>query len=183
MAPGRRTLGETAELEREWWRVVVRDVLAEAGVSGELSGPAFEEFFASLYAHFTTADAWELFPDVLPALGRLRDSGAQLGLITNYDTRVFAVLDALELAPWLSAVVIPAHVGSAKPSPAIFLAALERMNSRPGDALFVGDELEDDYFGAQAVGIRPVLVDRGGTHRGVPGITRVESLAELSESA
>ncbi len=129
--PG-RSFGETAALEREWWTGLVRDVVTRAGMADALTGVTFERFFAALYDHFTTAAAWELYPDVLPVLTRLRGRGAVLGLITNYDTRVFAVLDALGLTAMLSAVVVPAHVGAAKPDGAIFAHALSEAGRRRG---------------------------------------------------
>jgi putative hydrolase of the HAD superfamily len=176
--PG-RSFGETAALEREWWTGVVRDVITRAGLSDALGGETFGRFFASLYVHFTTADAWQIFPDVLPALERLRRKGATLGLITNYDTRVFAVLDALGLSPLLTEVVIPAHVGAAKPDPAIFAHALRRAGVRAEDAVHVGDELDDDYRGAEGAGMKAVLLDRDGKC-GEPGVlNRIESLSEL----
>lgn len=176
--PG-RSFDETAGLERLWWRSVVGEIVAQAGLSGPLAGETFERFFSSLYTHFTTAAAWELYPDVLPTLGRLRRGGVSLGLITNYDSRVFGVLDALGLTSMLSAVVVPAHVGAAKPDRAIFARALERLGVAPGDALHVGDEVNDDYRGAEAAGMRAVLLDRSGRFRGEQGLRRIESLAEL----
>jgi putative hydrolase of the HAD superfamily len=176
--PGRPP-GEAAALERAWWTGVVREVVREAGMSDVLSGEAFERFFSSLYDHFTTAAAWELFPDVLPSLERLRGKGAALGLITNYDTRVFRVLEALGLAPLLTTVVIPAHAGAAKPDAAIFAFALARAGVAPSEALHVGDEIGDDYEGAEAAGLRSVLIDRAGKFRGQHGLRRIESLEEL----
>jgi putative hydrolase of the HAD superfamily len=180
MAFAGRSFGETPALERAWWKETVRRIVDEAGDSGQLAGGTFDEFFASLYDHFTTADAWELFPDVRPALDRLRAGGVRLGLITNYDTRVFAVLEALGLAQLFAAVVIPAHVGAAKPAPAIFAAALDRLGAAPGDAVHVGDELDDDYEGARAAGLRAVLIDRDGRYRERHDIRRIESLDELT---
>jgi putative hydrolase of the HAD superfamily len=174
-----RSFGETAALERDWWAALVRDVLTRAGIANSLTGGRFERLFAALYDHFTTAAAWELYPDVLPVLTRLRSRGAVLGLITNYDTRVFAVLDALGLRGLLSAVVVPAHVGAAKPDGAIFAAALSRLGADAADALHVGDDLDDDYRGATAAGLQAVLLDRQGRHRGEAGVRRIESLAEL----
>jgi len=176
--PG-RTFGEAAALEREWWVAVVRDVIDRAGVADQLRGPAFDRFFVALFDHFTTSAAWELYPDVLPALTGLRERGITLGLITNYDTRVFPVLEALGLAPLLSAVVIPAHVGAAKPAPAIFLEALGRLGADPAGSLHVGDELDDDYRGAEGAGLRAVLLDRSGRYQREEGVRRIASLAEL----
>ena len=177
--PG-RSLEETAGLERGWWADVVGEVVRRSGLEDVLRGDTFDRFFDSLFEHFTTADAWELFPDVRPALEGLRAAGTTLGLITNYDTRVYRVLDALGLAPLLSTVVIPADVGAAKPARAIFQHALERVGAAPSQALHVGDELDDDYRGAESVGMRAVLIDRDGKCRAMDGVKRIESLAELA---
>jgi putative hydrolase of the HAD superfamily len=176
--PG-RSFDETAVLERDWWATLVRDVVGRAGLSDVLAGRTFDRFFSSLYDHFTTAEAWQLYPDVLPNLFRLRDQGATLGLITNYDTRVFPVLGALGLTPLISTVVIPAHVGAAKPDRAIFVHALEKLGAAPADALHVGDDLDDDYRGAEAAGLQAVLLDRAARFRQESNVRRIGSLAEL----
>jgi putative hydrolase of the HAD superfamily len=176
--PG-RTVREAGELERQWWRHVVRQVTDLAGLGHLLEGPSFDGFFAALYDRFTTGRAWELYPEVVPTLSALRGRGLPLGLITNYDTRVFPVLEALGLAPLLDSVTIPAHVGAAKPDPAIFRHALNGLGLIPGDALHVGDELEDDYRGAEAAGMNAALLDRSGRHAGAPSVRRIESLADL----
>ena len=176
--PG-RSLGETAGLERLWWTGIVHKVVAQAGLSDALRGETFDRFFVALYDHFTTADAWELFPDVLPVLRTLKARGTRLGLITNYDTRVFAVLDALGIASCLDSVTIPAHAGVAKPDPAIFSHALARLDATAAESVHVGDEIDDDYRGAEAAGLGAVLIDRMGKFRGQNHVRRVESLNDL----
>jgi putative hydrolase of the HAD superfamily len=78
----------------------------------------------------------------------------------------------------VDAVVISAELGVAKPDPAIFNAALERLGAVAGDALHVGDSIEADVEGARAAGIEAVLVARDGA--GAPaGVRAVASLDEL----
>jgi len=48
-----------------------------------------------------------------------------------------------------------------KPEPTFFQLALEDMQATAADALMVGDDIESDIGGAQAVGIRGVLVRTG----------------------
>jgi putative hydrolase of the HAD superfamily len=176
--PG-RSLDETARLERLWWSDVVEGVVRQAGLSSVLSGGVFDRFFAALFDHFTTADAWELFPDVLPEFEALRVRGIRLGLITNFDTRVFAVLEALGISSLFDSVTIPAHVGVAKPDRAIFSHAVSALGVAPADAVHVGDEVDDDYGGAEAAGLQAVLIDRSGKYRGSGGLRRIESLSAL----
>jgi putative hydrolase of the HAD superfamily len=46
-----------------------------------------------------------------------------------------------------------------KPHPTIFQAALSALEVRPSAAVMVGDSLEEDVGGAQALGMRGILVD------------------------
>jgi HAD superfamily hydrolase (TIGR01458 family) len=48
-----------------------------------------------------------------------------------------------------------------KPSPDFFAPALALLGARPGDAAVVGDDLEVDVGGAQACGMRGILVRTG----------------------
>ena len=66
-----------------------------------------------------------------------------------------SILAALEAACYLS----PHVVG--KPSPAMYEIALERLGVQPEAALVVGDRLETDIAGAQAIGCRTALVLSG----------------------
>ena len=61
-----------------------------------------------------------------------------------------------------------------KPDPAIFAPALELAGCAPSEALHVGDRPEEDLAGAEAAGIRGLLIDRNGGG----GIT---SLAEIED--
>jgi putative hydrolase of the HAD superfamily len=118
------------------------------------------------------------YPEVPGVLARLRARGARLAVVSNWDVSLHDVLERTQLRPLVDAVVISAELGVAKPDPAIFNAALERLGAVAGDALHVGDSIEADVEGARAAGIEAVLVARDGG--GVPaGVRVVASLAEL----
>jgi putative hydrolase of the HAD superfamily len=177
--PGLKDLRAIARAERSWWRDLVREVIGECDLGAALGGERFEAFFAGLYDHFTTSNAWVAYPDARPTLERLRRAGVVVGLITNYDTRVYSVLDALGLSALLDSVTIPALAGAAKPDQAIFEHALRHHGLDARSAVYVGDEVGDDYEGAQAAGMRAILIDREGRNRGM-GMRRIASLTELT---
>jgi HAD superfamily hydrolase (TIGR01450 family) len=60
--------------------------------------------------------------------------------------------------------VSPEVVG--KPEPAIFRAALDHLRGTPETTAMVGDRLETDIAGAQAVGIKTILLLSGVTSAG-----------------
>jgi putative hydrolase of the HAD superfamily len=177
--PSRDSLESTAAAERRWWEALVRAVVTSCGAAELVRPGVFEDYFGDLYEHFTTADAWEPYEDALPVLDALATKGITTGLITNYDTRVYRVLDAVGLASRLDSVTIPANAGASKPDRRIFDHALDGAGIAPADALHVGDSLGDDYHGATAAGMSAVLLDRDGRYGGTEGLRRIGGLGEL----
>jgi putative hydrolase of the HAD superfamily len=118
------------------------------------------------------------YPEVPDVLARLRESGARLAVVSNWDVSLHDVLERTGLRPLVDAVVISAELGVAKPDPAIFRAALDRLGAAAEGAVHVGDSLEHDVAGARAAGLEAVLVARNGA--AAPDAVRtVRSLAEL----
>jgi len=103
--------------------------------------------------------------------------------VSNWDVSLHGVLEATGLAGLFAAVVTSAELGVAKPDPAIFAHALGLVGAGPEGALHAGDSLEADVHGAQAAGLRPVLVARDGEVRDAPGVPVVGGLDELVELA
>jgi HAD superfamily hydrolase (TIGR01509 family) len=101
-------------------------------------------------------------PDARPALARLRDLGLTLVCVSNWDVSLPRVLEDAGFGGLLDGVVTSAGAGARKPDPAIFAAALELAGCEPGEALHVGDTLEEDVAGAEAAGIGALLLDRRG---------------------
>jgi putative hydrolase of the HAD superfamily len=142
--------------EREWWHAVVARVFAAAG--GPSSGEQFERCFAALFAHFATADAWRATEGAAAVLAAIRARGLRTGMVSNFDYRLSRILDALGLAPLLEVVVLPADAGAAKPDARIFAVALEHLGVSAADALYVGDDAEQDIAGARAAGLQAIDV-------------------------
>jgi putative hydrolase of the HAD superfamily len=105
---------------------------------------------------------FEAFDDAAPALMDLRDAGARLAVVSNWDWSLTDVLGGLGLLPLLDAVITSAEVGAPKPEAAIFEAALSALGCEAADAVHVGDSAENDVEGARAAGIRPLLLAREG---------------------
>jgi putative hydrolase of the HAD superfamily len=118
------------------------------------------------------------YPEVPDVLARLRAGGARLAVVSNWDVSLHDVLERTGLRPLVDAVVISAELGVAKPDPAIFLAALQRLGATADGAVHVGDSLEHDVAGARAAGLEAVLVARNGAVA-PEGVRAVRSLTEL----
>jgi len=162
------------KIERDWWYALVRDVFGNLGEFGD-----FEAFFQELYDLFARAECWRLFDDVVPVLDLLKAKGYRLGIISNWDHRLFTIVEQLGLSAYFEQVTASSAVGSAKPGRRIFEAALDAMQIHPAEAVHVGDSLEDDYHGASRAGLRAVLIDRHG--KGYNDVVRIDDLHQLPD--
>jgi putative hydrolase of the HAD superfamily len=155
---------EIPKREFEWWQAIAQSTFRHAGVFDQFTD--FPDFFQELYDHFATAEPWFIYPDVLPALEQWRRIGIQLGILSNFDTRLYSVLKALKLEEFFTSVTISTEVGFAKPEPEIFTTALQKHYCQPQDAWHIGDSFKQDYQGAKAAGIRSILLERTGQTTG-----------------
>jgi len=152
--PG-RPAGEIRRLEREWWRERVAETFADLHQFDD-----FDAYFNALFEFFGDPANWVAYPDVAPALEEFKAMGLRLGVISNFDARLYRLLSGLGLARFFDSVTISSEAGYAKPAAQLFEAALARMGVAPGEALHVGDAPHLDVTGANAAGIEAILVCR-----------------------
>ena len=141
--------------ERRWWFELVGEIFASHG-----SFPQFELYFEELYELFSKAKAWKLYPETYETLFSLKEMNLHLGIISNFDSRLFPVLEGLAIREFFESVVASTSAGVAKPDKKIFEKALAIHEIDPGEALHVGDSYEMDVIGAHNAGVGPVLIDR-----------------------
>lgn len=146
--------------EFDWWFHIASNTFKEAGVLEEFSD--FSAFFSEVYIHFGTAEPWFIYSDVLPSLTKWRKMGIELGIISNFDSRLYSVLQALELRDFFDSVTISTQACAAKPDAKIFAIALEKHNCPPTAAWHIGDSITEDYQGAKAAGLRGIWINRKG---------------------
>jgi len=120
-----------------------------------------------------------LYPEVPEVLTWLTSRGYRLGIISNWEPRLDALCRSHGLDEYLDFVLASEAEGFAKPGPHLFRRALERAEVEPGRAVHVGDSFEHDVLGATAVGIRAILLDRGGFYPSGQWQPTIGSLAQL----
>jgi putative hydrolase of the HAD superfamily len=104
-----------------------------------------------------------LFDDSIPTVRALRADGVKTVLVSNCSHNTRPVVARLGLEQEFDALILSFEVGSRKPQPAIYHAALEAVGSEAADAIFVDDQA--DYCdGARAVGIDTRLIIRPDAH-------------------
>ncbi|QKY17104.1 HAD-IA family hydrolase [Halorubrum sp. CBA1229] len=119
------------------------------------------------------ASAMELCDGVEPVFDALAESGTDVAVVTNLTTRVqLQKLARLEIDDRIDRLVTSEEVGREKPSALPFTTALAAFDCRPSEALMVGDNVEADVAGANAVGMDTALFVADGD---------TAAAAELSE--
>jgi putative hydrolase of the HAD superfamily len=166
---------ELPQLERNWWKQLVRDVFAGVDV------PDFDAYFNELFDYFADPQSWELYGDVRSALEALEGRGVRMGVVSNFDFRLQRILEGKGIAPFFDAIVLSARSGYAKPDPLIFRAAVEKLAASTSEALHVGDSEEEDVRGAEAAGLRALLVVRRGLAAGPGQIDDLRRLVDKME--
>ncbi|OZH52161.1 hydrolase [Hydrocoleum sp. CS-953] len=164
------------DLEFEWWCDIAAETYKKVGVLEQFSD--FRKFFSELYDYFATAAPWFVYPDVKPALTKWRDSGINLAVLSNFDSRLYPVLSALNLVDFFSDITISTEVGAAKPDRKIFAAALQKYNCTIEEVLHIGDSLTADYEGAINVGIKAFLLNRNTVSQ--PEVNQFATLLDCS---
>jgi HAD superfamily hydrolase (TIGR01549 family) len=130
-------------------------------------------------------DEDDLYPDVRPALAKLRADGLWVGIAGNQTVRAGGILRSLDLPSDM--IATSDDWGVTKPDPEFFRCVIEAASFEPAEVLYVGDRLDNDIRPAAALGLNTALIRRGpwGTVQQrdpdadrVPTM-RIESLAEL----
>lgn len=118
----------------------------------------------------------EPFPDVRPALERLRAQKLTLGVISNGWPSLDRQLRAVDLRRYFDLLIVSAHVGSRKPETRIFDYALEQLGLAAGNVLLV-DDAPENIVAAHALGLQGVVVVRtGAPPADLPWVCSLEGL-------
>lgn len=181
-----------ADSERAWWDAAV--LTGRSGTTADLIAAAATatgiDIDAALHDEALTAhlEAWTAHtltdPQAAPLLRALRARGLRTGLLSNthwprsWHERWLERDGILDL---LDARVYTSELEYVKPHAPAFRAALDAVGvADPSRVVFVGDRPHDDISGAQAMGMRTVLVPNSivPTYDVVPDATIIR-LSEL----
>jgi len=140
-----------------------------------------EVLFEAVYEAFARPDSFRLAPGTERALEFLRERGLKAAILSNWDERLFRLLEAFRLTPYFEGVFVACERGLGKPAPDFYLSACAELGIHPSEALMIGDDPELDREAALRAGLRARLyngedlylivkeeVRKGAQERGVP---------------
>lgn len=146
-------------LEEPHFSVRVFRTLQQLGYNFEATDPIIIDAtmtFAEEFMRFVYLD------DDAPSVLQTLYGNYKLGIVSNFAIPECAwkLLEKFDLKKFLSTVVISGAINKRKPSPQIFKKALEDLNVKASEAVFVGDTPKMDVAGPKAIGIKAILIKR-----------------------
>ena len=97
------------QCERLWWFDIVHNVFYRVGMFEK-----FDEFFEQVFQVFEDPRSWALFPETHAVLTRLREERFELGIVSNFDSRLFPVIRGLGIDRLFDTVTIASLARAAK---------------------------------------------------------------------
>lgn len=166
-------LGSTLVDETECYKNRIDTIVGENNIDkAEFLNKVYEYAKVNSYSIKCAADEYAvslpkwnseleyLYPNVHDVLKSLSEK-YKLGIIAN---QVLGTKDRLvkwEIYEYFSVVAASAEEGCAKPDLKIFYKALERANCTPGEAVMIGDRLDNDIVPAKKIGMKTIWVKQG----------------------
>ncbi len=123
-------------------------------------------------------------PDALATMHALRKRGFALGMISNASSELSPLWAESVFAGVFDVALFSADERMMKPDPQLYRRMADLLQVAPEDCVFVGDGAYRELQGAEAVGMRAILIRAphdGWEHEGTIGWTgpRVSSLTEV----
>ncbi|MBW3534664.1 MAG: HAD-IA family hydrolase [Gemmatimonadetes bacterium] len=171
LATGERATGHEDQFWRDYFTTLFRLTGVPPG-SIDRVGEALKALHATDHLWSHVAGGTE------EALVAVREAGYRLGVVSNADGRVEALLEDRGLASLVEFVLDSHVVGVSKPDPRIFRMGVERLGLPADEVLYVGDLYAVDVLGARAAGLRTVLLDPFGV-LGRWKVDRIPSVLDL----
>ncbi len=93
-------------------------------------------------------------PNLVQTMGRLKEMGLRLGLVSNIISTSVAphFLEEYGIRDYMDCVVLSSVIGIRKPDPGIFRAAEQALGLAPAELAYVGDTISRDVIGTRRAG-------------------------------
>ena len=170
-------MSRDSKLQVAFWDRLAEDWLKRTGLPldclDRMKGAADELGFGA------NSILFRIFDDVVPCLDRLDEMGIRAAVISNWDYSLHRVLRMFGIYERFVTVKASLEEGVEKPDPRLFELALAAAGYTAEETFHVGDDPVDDLSGANAAGIRAVLIDRSIGQTKQP---LIRSLVDLPEA-
>lgn len=149
----------------EWNRAIdAGQPFAEAIRECQARAPEYAEYIGFWFSRWEEMLGGEI-PGTVAILRELKDLHLKVCGLTNWSAETFPKARArFAFLDWFDGIVVSGEVGLAKPDPAIFTLAIERLGLVPADTVFI-DDSRANVEAAHALGFDAILFTNAETLR------------------
>lgn len=148
---------QTYLTEPDFWNHYTHRQLVALGASSKqvkVLAPKVSQYMEESYHPETV-----LTEDALRVLADLHQAGFIMAVVSNREKPYQHEIENLDLSSFFVFSLAAGEVNSFKPDREIFIHACERMDVKPSEAVYVGDNYFADVVGSRRAGLQPVLYD------------------------
>jgi len=130
-------------------------------VCRELKLPATRnqiEIAANIRFNFTRQEMLSPQTLAVETISQLKTKVQKIGLLSNCSAETIIVWDETPFKNIIDITVFSCATGLMKPDPRIFHIALEKLQVKPGECLYIADGMDGELKAAAAVGMTPVRI-------------------------
>lgn len=173
---GKRPWYKNVEDEREFFKRYYYHLLKEEGVIEALENKA-NLLFTELWCNNDRLP----YPETIEVLEYFKTNGYKMGVISDTSPSLEYTLQQLGLSNYFCSFTASSLVGVGKPDPIIYNAALNSLNVKAEESIYVDDyDIEAD--GARDIGMTTFWLDRSGENKGIWTIKDLKGLVDFAES-
>jgi len=113
-------------------------------------------------SHMNSLSNSMIFPEnYRSVIDKLKERGYELSILSNFDYSpiVYKLLELYDITSYFNYIFISVEIGWRKPSPHAFNFAIEKLNIRTSEAVFIGDDYDRDILGASGSNIDSILIN------------------------
>jgi putative hydrolase of the HAD superfamily len=142
-----------------------------------------QELAGLVRQYYINPSRFKLYDDTLPTLIMLQKKGWKQGILSNHVPELANIVNSIGLSPFIDFCISSAISGYEKPNPQAFKDALH-LAGNPEKVWMIGDNADADVSGAEAVGIKAILVRKPNTSavkQCAPDLTGIINIIESEE--
>lgn len=141
----------------EWWEYMNKKFAADYETLGFAKNVA-SQAAELIRSHILDITRYQVYEDTRATLNRLSLEGWRHLILSNNHPDLEELMCALDLNRYFIDIITSGKVGFEKPRSEIFHHALEKSGSKISESWMVGDNIVADFQGAEAIGLRAILV-------------------------
>ncbi len=119
---------------------------------------------------------WILKDGVKELFIELKSKGYLISLVSNFDTRLYDVLEIMQITNHFDSIFISQEVGLEKPDIEFFKLPLKKHNVKAENSFFIGDSYILDFIPSNNLGINSILLDENDRYSSIKNLKKINNI-------